>query len=261
MKLLFRKPIVIFFSLYFFAILCWDVLLFLNPDKTTLSNYLFNAGYGLIYFFTGILGIVYAKQLGFKSIFGKAFIFLGGGLISYAIAQFIWVFYNIFLVTEVPFTSIADVFFLLFFPLVFFAFILFFNIFKQSITKRIIVQFMFLVPIVFIFCITILFKFEIFSNLSFWQNVLNNIYPIGDTLLLCFILMILRISGGYFRSTMSLFALAGLVQLVSDFIFTYRDINKIYWNGDIADLSFAVTSFLFLLSFVYFMEKMVDIKS
>ncbi|MCX6752381.1 MAG: hypothetical protein NTZ87_02680 [Candidatus Nomurabacteria bacterium] len=260
MKLLFKNPVVIFASLYLIAILCWDVALFLNPDKSTLLNYWFNAGYGLIYLAGGILGLIYSRQLGFKSVFGKAFAFIGTGLVSYAVAQFVWLFYNVSSSVEIPYPSIADVFFLLFFPLIFIGFMLFINTFKQSITKKVAIESVILVPIVFIVSLAIIFRPDLSSDLSFMQKALNILYPVSDTLFLCLILIVLRVSGGYLRSTILLFVTAGIMQLIADFLFTYRSANDIYWNGDVSDLAFTIASFLFLLSFVYFMQKMVGAK-
>ena len=77
----------------------------------------------MIYLVAGILGIVYSRRLGLASIFGKAFVSVGGGLISYGIAQFVWVFYNVFSNVEVPYPSVADIFYLLFYTLTFLGFI------------------------------------------------------------------------------------------------------------------------------------------
>jgi hypothetical protein len=261
MKSLFKKPVTIFVSLLLIVLLFWDAMLFSNPEKTTMLNYWFNAGYGLIYLIAGILGIVYAKRIGLASVFGKAFAFIGGSLISYAIAQFVWLSYNLFSNVEIPYPSVADVFFLLFFPLVFTGFILLLNMYKQSITKKMLIQFAIIVPVVSIISLAVIFKPDISSDLSFWQKTLNIVYPVSDTLLLCLILIMLRISGGYFRSTILFFAAAGTMQLVADFLFTYRSASGTYWNGDIADLFFMIASYLFLLSFVYFMQKMTELNS
>ncbi len=258
MKSLFKNPVTIFASTYFLVVLVWDLVLFIGADKTTFLHYWFNAGYGLIYLVAGILGVVYAKRIGLSSVFGKAFAFIGASLVSYGVAQFIWFFYNFFLNVETPFPSVADVFFLLFFVLISTGFLFLLNNFKQSITKETIAQFALMIPVVFIIALSTIFRPDFSSDLTFWQNTLNIIYPVSDTILLCIILIMLTISGGYFRSTVIFFAVAGMAQLIADFIFTLDTANGSYWNGGLADLVFTVASYLFLLSLVYFMQKMIQ---
>jgi len=259
MKLIFKNRISVIISLYMLALLFWNLLLFLNPDKTTPLNYWFNAGYGAMFFAAGIAGIVYAKQIGLSSIIGKALSFIGGGLLSYSIAQFIWLFYNLFSSIEVPYPSIADIFFLLFYVLVFIGFISLVNIFKQSVTKSIVIQSVILLPIVLALSLVFVFKPDLSSNLSFLGKVLNILYPVCDALVLYIILITLRVSGGYFKSTIWFFSVAGTVLLLGDFLFTYRNSQETYWNGDISDIVFLLSAYLFFLSFIYFKQKIIEI--
>lgn len=261
MKLIFKNRISIFVSLYLLTLLIWSLTLFLNPDKGTLLNYWFNAGYGVMFLIAGIVGVIYAKEIGWGSVIGKALTFIGVGLVSYAFAQFIWLFYNLFSSIEVPYPSIADIFFLLFYVLVFIGFISLLNIFKLSITKEKIVQSVLLLPVVLAISLIFVFKPDLSPDLSFLGKALNIAYPVCDTLILYVILVMLRVSGGYFKSTTIFFAVAGVVLLAGDFLFTYRNAKDLYWNGDISDLVFLISSFLFFLSFVYFKQKMVEMNS
>lgn len=214
-----------------------------------------------MFLMAGIAGIVYAKEVGWGSVMGKALTFIGVGLVSYAFAQFVWLFYNLFSSVEVPYPSIADAFFLLFYVLVFIGFISLLNIFKLSITKEKVVQSILLLPVVLAFSLIFVFKPDLSSNLSFLGKALNIAYPVCDTLVLYIILVMIRVSGGYFRSTTLFFSVAGVVLLVGDFLFTYRNAKDLYWNGDISDLVFTISAFLFFLSFVYFKQKMVEMNS
>ena len=120
---------------------------------------------------------------------------------------------------------------------------------------------MFIVPIVFIFSLAFIFKPDLSPDLLVWQKIFNIIYPVCDTLFLCIILIMLRISGGYLKNTMLFFTSAGIALLTGDFLFSYYTARGTYWNGNIADLFFMISSYLFLLSFVYFMQKMVEANS
>lgn len=261
MKLIFKNRISFFVSLYLLVLLIWSVTLFLNPDKTTLLNYWFNAGYGVMFLVAGVVGIVYAKSIGWSSVIGKALTFIGAGLVSYAFAQFLWLYYNLFSSIEVPYPSIADIFFLLFYVLVVIGFISLLNIFKLSITKEKIVQSVLLLPVVLAISLIFVFKPDLSTDLSFLGKALNIAYPVCDTLILYIILVMLRVSGGYFKSTTYFFAVSGVVLLIGDFLFTYRSAKEIYWNGDVSDLVFLISAFLFFLSFVYFNQKMVEMNS
>lgn len=260
MKSIFKNRIFIVASLYLLALLFWSLILFLNPDKTTLLNYWFNAGFGVIFLTAGIAGIVYAKQIGLSSIVGRAFSFIGGGLLSYGIAQFIWLFYNLFSAVEVPYPSIADVFYLLSYVLIFIGFILLLNIFKQTITKEKFIQSIILLPIVLVFSLAFVFRPDLSTDVLL-EKVLNIAYPVCSALVFYIIVIALRVSGGYFKSATWLFSTSGAFLLLGDFLFIYRNAKDIYWNGDIADLAFMISGYLFFLSFIYFKQKTIEVSS
>lgn len=260
MKTFFKNPIVMILSLYAIALLAWDAALFLNPVKTTLWNYYFSAGFGLIYVMAGIFGIIRARQFGFTSTFGKAVAFIGMALLCYGIGDYIWFYYTTFLQIEVPYPSFADLFWIMFFPLIIIGFSSFLTVFRQLITKRMVLQSGILILLAFTFSLAVIFKPDLSSDLSFLEKTLNAIYPAGDALLLSLIFITFQVSapiaGGYFKKALLFFAVATIVQFLADVLFTYRSANDLYWNGDISDLTFMFAAYLFFLSLIYVMQKM-----
>ena len=95
----------------------WDLLLHLIPVKTTFFHYLYNAGYAVIFSVGGIFGtfLISAPQL--SNTVSRAIRFIGLGLLSWTAGLIIWVFYNVALGIEVPYPSVADLFFILYIPL------------------------------------------------------------------------------------------------------------------------------------------------
>jgi hypothetical protein len=83
MKSLLKNPGVIVLTVYVVGLLLWDITLHLSPVKTSLWNYGFNVGYGLLYIGAGTVGVTYGRRLGFDSAFGKALAFIGAGLVCY----------------------------------------------------------------------------------------------------------------------------------------------------------------------------------
>src|SRR3990172_306561 len=99
----------------------WNVFLFVNPDKQTPYNFLFNASYGLILTFGSLVAFLGARRHAGSPV-AKSLVFYALGLMSYAVGLFIWTFYNLVLQVEIPYPGVSDIFFVLFQPLAALAF-------------------------------------------------------------------------------------------------------------------------------------------
>src|SRR5947209_2687677 len=92
--------------------------LFVGFKGHTFFGYIFAFLYTFIPFLGGILGLRKAEAWGlFKSSMGKSVFFLSLGLLTWALGEFIWSYYNFFLNAQVPYPSWADASFILSWPL------------------------------------------------------------------------------------------------------------------------------------------------
>ena len=113
--------LVIAFSLYI-----WYFVLWLNDYRETIWNYLPNTLYATIPMMGGFIAMGRFKQWGgVKSTLGKVLFFIGLGLLTWSIGMWIWTYYNLFLVVEIPYPSYSDFFYLLAYPLLGIGIILF----------------------------------------------------------------------------------------------------------------------------------------
>lgn len=200
-----------------------NLWLYINPDKETAFNYIFNATYGLVYLFGSI--VAYKK-----------------GMISYAIAfllytigLFTWAYYNLILKVPVPYPGLPDLFFIIFQPFLVVGFINLIKAFGGQFTLRWIIETL----LVFIVLFALLFSFLGQSDL------LGTIYQMFDSLLVALAISSIRTEAGLTHPNILLFAFAAFLMASADTIFSYQVSQEFYWNGGIADTLFLIAGTLF----------------
>ncbi len=231
-------------------ILGWNLFLFQQTDKKTLWNYLFNLFYGFIFLGGGIIGVIGANKMSLESTIGKALFFLGMGLIYYAIGQCIWVYFNLIIQIEIPYPSLADIFFLLFIPFIGIGVAYIIRMFLLNVGRRLIIESVLILFVSGILIFVFLAKPDISHNLPTLTRFFNIAYPLGDTILLSLAFVVLRVSGGKIYAGIRYIILALLLQVSADITFAYRTTNNSYWNGDISDLLFAFSSLAFAIGII-----------
>jgi hypothetical protein len=228
----------------------WDIALYFLPQHDTVWNYLFNICYATFFLYALFVGIYGAKHLGLQSAMGKALLFLGLGSGAYGLATYIWVFYNIVLHVEVPFPSIADVFFLLLAPLMAIGCWHLISTLRSQVTSNHVLE---SVGILIIACVIIfgfVYKVEIAQNVPFLTNVINVLYPLGDVALICLAFIVWRTGGGKIHHGVRVLVVVMLLQTIADSIFTVQTSTDTYWNGGIADAMWALAGFVFSLAVI-----------
>jgi len=96
----------------------WWVLLNVGGEFETLNNYLYGAAIGVLPVLGGLVGLKRSRDWGGrKSAMGRATMLLGLGLITWGIGTLIFAYYNIYSNIEVPYPSLADVAYIISWPL------------------------------------------------------------------------------------------------------------------------------------------------
>ena len=245
-----RNGWIIFFIFLLTLMLIWAALLQINPQKETIWNYGFNLGYGLIYLMAGLLSLWQFETQRVLHSLSKSFLYLGLGLISFSVALLIWFYINIFVKIPMPFPSVADFFFVLFYPLTFVGLLYLIKAHgspKESISslRVLIILTAFALPIIIL---TSLWSKD--NTITQGAKFFSYLYPVGDILIMTMATLLLDISTTRIRKG-ALFLIAACSSLVlADLTFAYRSSVNIYWNGDISDILYTVAGFLFSISIV-----------
>lgn len=218
--------------------------LYTLSSHTTPLNYLYNALYGLLYLFGGGIAIFYSTKFGIKSNLGKMLLFFGLGLWCYAAGLVVWVYYNFFLRVGIPFPSLADIFFVLFYPVMGLACYNLLRMYKPLINRAILRDSV-LIAIISLLAVFLFFeKPDLSSHLGLIEKIINVLYPGGDTILVAMVLIALRIGGGKIHPSLYILLFGLTVQASADFLFVFRNANSTYWNGDISDLLYTCGGYI-----------------
>lgn len=226
-------------SILFGISLIWDISLYFIPGDATIWHFLYNIVYGSVFIFGGLVTLYYAIKFSLSTNLGKMLLFFGLGILSFAIGNIIWFTYTIFLNIEVPFPSLADVMYISFYPLMVGGTIYLLKIYKALISPAIIRDSIIIIVISFIVIFTVFSRFDLLSDISFFQKFVNVYYPFGDAVIISLTLIALRIGGGKLHPSLYILTFGLLMQSVADLLFNYRNLIEAYWNGDIADLFFS----------------------
>ncbi|HVU06199.1 MAG TPA: hypothetical protein VHE10_00145 [Candidatus Paceibacterota bacterium] len=242
---------------FFIALLAfWAVLFFGSAGDTTASN-IFVLCYGLIPFFGGIFALAgYRKWGGLSTILGKAILLLGFGLFLWGCGEITYAYYNIFLQVEIPYPSIADIFFA---PSVFFYTLgaIYLSVttgigmsLKSKKGRAFAIIMPFIIGAIAYYILIIVGKggLLISDSNNALKTLLDIAYPLGDIVSLSVSVVVAGLSfkylGGRYRYDVVLI-LAGLAAMfVADSIFSYTTTVGTAYNGDIGDLAFTVAVFL-----------------
>jgi hypothetical protein len=236
------KALLVLISL---AIVIFDGFLFLRTDKGGDVNFIFNLAYSIIFILGAVIAFAKLKTFKEDANMKLALRFFSFGLVFYAIGLFIWTYFNLFLRTEIPYPSLADAAFLLYYPGVILGTYFLVKSFGGKFTGKLIFEGV-LTFLVF-FGILYLFLNQTSQGIgvSFGARFLNILYPIADSFLTALAITILRTEKGIAdHPNILYFVFAFIVLAAADTIFSFRSSNGIYWNGDISDFLFAVSGFL-----------------
>ena len=235
----------IFLSIFAFLLafnLVWDLYLYTLPSKTTAWNYLYNGTYGFLYLLAALVPFSFIRLFGIKSGIGKMLLFLGLGMLSFEVGLLIWVYYNFLLKVSIPFPSLADAAFLVFYPLMAIGSYFLLMIYSTLVTKKLLRDSIIIIIVSFLIIFGLFSRPDLSTNLSFLEKFINVFYPTGDVITLSIALIALRIGGGKIHSSLYIFCFGILLETAADLLFTYRTAKGIYWNGDIADLMYTFSA-------------------
>ncbi|HSD04182.1 MAG TPA: hypothetical protein VLB45_00315 [Nitrosopumilaceae archaeon] len=199
--------------------------------------------YGPIIIILTVLAIISASTSDLKSDHGKAWLFFVLGAISWAIAEHLWMIYELVL-EEDPFPSAADFFYLGGYPFVFLFMIYYLKFIRTAISKKIIVAAS-LVALA-IGAPSIYLSYDLDSEISTFDLILATTYPIVDAIIFvpAMIGVILFFSGRVnFMWTLMCIGIISLT--LADAGFLAAEYDGSYYTGHPIDILFIWTYVLF----------------
>ncbi len=242
---------------FFAFLIAFWIGLFVTKTEGGFWGYLYVFLYGLIPLIGGALAVRgYRTWGGLSTILGKAIFFIGLGLFFWGVGETIWAYYNFFLDVEIPYPSLADVFFA---PSVFFyalgtVFLSMTTGIRFGLRNMGGKIFSIIAPLtVFVITYYVLIVIgqqgELFSDkASFIKSVLDIAYPFGDAVALSVAVVVAGLSfrylGGVYKYDVISILLGLAAMFVADSFLSYTSTIGTAYSGDFGDLLFTVAVFL-----------------
>ena len=247
-------------SAYFVLLCIFWVTLHINGLKGGSWNDFYSFSFGLIPLLSGLWGIHQSFRWGgTESYVGQALLFISTGSFLWGTGTMIWAYYNFFAGVPIPYTSIADLFYIL---TIGFWVAGMWSLshavgsrigFKTTAGKvfSVLIPIGILVASYYLLVVigrdgTLIPTYE-----GYLKLILDLAYPLGDVIILTLAMLIFGLSrsylGGTYKLPVNVLLLGFLTMYFADFIFSYTTTNGTFYTGNFGDLVFTVA--MFLISF------------
>lgn len=227
------------------AFTIWSITLTMLGWRETPINYYYNLAVSLLYFWGAYVAFGSIFRIPIKSAIGRMLLFTGIALTLNGLANVVWAYYNLVLKVSVPYPSLADLFFLPYYPAIATAFIFLLIMVKPAMTKQRIAE----VVGFFIMSFTLIYLLirpEIPVQRMTVTNILDITYPLGDVIMLTLALLGFRLAGEKIRSILLLFIGSMMIDVGADILFSYTTKSGYYFNGSFIDLLYVFSAWLLL---------------
>jgi hypothetical protein len=259
MKLLKSKTAIIAFLLLILFTGWWLMNGPFNPlEETEKARHLWGGLYQVMAYFGAVIGLYSAKKWGgFKSILGKAIIFLSLGLLLQGFGQTVYTYFLFAKGIEAPYPSIGDIGYFGTIPfyiagVIFLARVVGARFSFNSLKNYVIAV---IIPVVALSVSYWMFlrgyEFDWSSPLTIF---LDFGYPLGQAVYVSIAILVLlfsrKVLGGIMRNTIWLLLFALIVQYLSDYVFLYQNSNELWYVGGINDYMYLFSYFLMTISLI-----------
>ena len=243
-----KLKLLLWLALGLLVLVVWQFRLQIKQTKGTDWNYLFNVGVAVFYLVAAGLAFGRRRLLS-KADQGRIVLgYFGFAALFWGVAYLIWTYYNLILDQSVPYPSLADLFFLVSYPLLGLGVWQLRENYSVKTNPKFTREALLFVVLACVVIFAFLNRPDLSPDLGLAKNLLNVAYSLGDVLLVTMAFVGLR--GGQIKNHLGLFTvvLFLVLQAAADFLFAYRNNSGLYWNGDIADLLFGVSGWLLALA-------------
>lgn len=241
---------------YVFVMFIFWTGLQVSHIKNLPINLVWGIGINFIPTLGGIFGITTARHWGgFKSVVGKAILYLALGLLTWSAGNWIWSYYNFFQAVNVPYPSLADVGYIGALPL---WMIGTFNLAKATGVKYGLKRRLGQIYLIFFPIISVLISYYLLVVIARGGSITSGggilkvffdfAYPVGDVCIITIAFLIYGLSlkylGGKYKIPVLITLFGFVLMFFSDFSFSYSTTLNIYYNGGPFDIIFVFALFL-----------------
>ncbi len=227
----------------------YDALLWFSGSTTTIWNYIFNGVYGIVYLFAAYLCYRGAKltkkvETGRIARALRLWVFAFG---FWGIGQMVWLYYNVAQRIDVPYPSVADLFFLAFYVPLGMG-MLQLKAIEPLRRRTFFGEFLILLPLMLASVLIIFAYLHIpdFSSSEPGLTVVTDVlYVFGDAFLLAIALTGVSSLISSFKGAYVCLLIGLCMAAAGDIMFSYRTAQETYWNGGTSDVLFALFPVIF----------------
>jgi len=197
--------------------------------------------------FVGLYG---AYKLGTQNFAGRALLFLGLASGASLLGYIIWDYHKVFLGIESSYPSLADLFFILFFPFAATGVILLLTMYRPQLRRGVIIE-AFAVFAIFTIAILAYSGSPVFSEATFIRSLFDVGYTIADAIIISVAYIALRIARQRIFKGLLIYTVGMMVLALGDIISAIRVANETIYYGDITDI-LLIAGNLILVAGIYF---------
>ncbi|HYB75633.1 MAG TPA: hypothetical protein VEC08_01610 [Nitrososphaerales archaeon] len=173
---------------------------------------------------------------------------IGMGL--WAIAEGTWSYYYFVLKVDVPFPSVADIFYMGGYVPIIAALLGYLDTFHEGLTRRRLGIAVLAIGLAAVLVFVFVLPIELAESASLWQFLVDMLYPVLDLTLVSLAILALAIFvGGRLARWWMLFGAAAALYVIGDEFFLFQIARGTYYNGSYDDLIFLLGYLTFALAF------------
>lgn len=192
-------------------------------------------------FFATTIAFVGSKKLSTQGAVGKSLFLIGLAILFDGLGFFAWFVSETLLRSTELYPAPADIFYVLFYPIVSIGLFFLLKIYSLNITRFKLIQAFVLAVLAGILMFNVFdLSLPSFSEEdSFFKSLFDLFYTFTDILLIGAVIVTLRLAGGKIFKGLFIFLLGLVFNVAGDLTFFSRIENGTYYTGDISDLFFA----------------------
>jgi hypothetical protein len=237
------------------GVLAWWVALQNYMEHTSIWNYLFNLGYGAVFAFTAFVAMRGAQIFGRRSNVGRVFLYFGIAMALWAAGLAMWTYDNVITQIDVPYPSVADIPFLLFYPFMGLGLWRLDDITQRTPNSSRLLASLPLILVSMLIVFVVLRRPDLSSSLPLMERLANVAYSLGNAFLISMTLVAWQSAMKHFSRGLYWIITSLMVLAAGDYLFSYRSAKGLYWNGDISDLLYAAFAILFAQGLIHVIKK------
>ncbi len=242
----------------FVAMFIWWVSINIQHMQDTSQNFFYGAMLGVLPVLGALFGFVNSKRWGgFSSSMGKSVFFLSLGLFTWGIGTLIFAYYNIYLQIAVPYPSIADLFYIVSWPLWVVGMLQLSHAtgarysLQSSKGKAMLLFIPILVILISYYLLVVVGRggvLDVSLDGGGLKLFFDLAYPIGDVVVLSLAALIYSLSysylGGKFKWAIYFIIIGFIANYLADFSFSYTTTLETFYTAGWVDLLFTVAMFI-----------------